>query len=62
VDTTIAAKVGGYTTTVEVVTWIAQGTGPVQTAVLIQAAGKIELTTTNVLLSFTKGVVAGIGS
>ena len=62
VETTITAKVGGYTTTVEVATWIAQGTGPVQTAMLIQAAGKIELTTTNVLLSFTKGAVPGIGS
>jgi hypothetical protein len=62
VDTVIAAKTGGYITTVEVATWIAQGIGPVQTAVLIQAAGKIELTTTNVLLSFTKGAVPGIGS
>jgi len=62
VDMTITAKVGGYTTTVEVATWIAQGTGPVQTAVLIQAAGKTELTTTNVLLSFTKGAVVGVGS
>ncbi|MGB6580315.1 MAG: hypothetical protein WBF34_20610 [Streptosporangiaceae bacterium] len=62
VDTVIAAKIGGSITTVEVDSWIAQGTGPVQTAVLIQAAGKIELTTTNVLLSFTKGAVPGIGS
>jgi hypothetical protein len=62
VDTVIAAKTGGSITTVEVATWIAQGTGPVQTAVLIQAAGKIELTTTNVLLSFTKGAAPGIGS
>ena len=62
VNTVIAAKVGGSMTTVEVAIWIAQGTGPVQTAVLIQAAGKIELTTTNVLLSFTKGAVPGIGS
>ena len=62
VDTVIAAKTAGYITTVEVATWIAQGIGPVQTAVLIQAAGKIELTTTNVLLSFTKGAVLGIGS
>jgi hypothetical protein len=62
VDTIISAKVGGSITTVEVATWIAQGTGPVQTAMLIQAAGKIELTTTNVLLSFTKGAVPGIGS
>jgi hypothetical protein len=62
VDTVIAAKMGGYITTVEVAAWIAQGTGPVQTAVLIQAAGKIELTSTNVLLSFTKGAVPGVGS
>ena len=62
VNTVIAAKVGGSITTVEAAAWIAQGTGPVQTAVLIQAAGKIELTTTNVLLSFTKGAVPGIGS
>ena len=62
VNTVIAAKVGGSITTVEVAIWIAQGTGPVQTAVLIQSAGKIELTATNVLLSFTKGAVLGIGS
>ena len=62
VETTITATVGGSTTTVEVATWIAQGTGPVQTAVLIQAAGKTELTTTNVLLSFTKAAVTGVGS
>ena len=61
VDMTIAAKVGGSTTTIEVATWIAEGTGPVQTAVLIQAAGRTELTATNVLLSFTKGL-APIGS
>jgi hypothetical protein len=61
VDMTIAAKVGGSTTTIEVATWIAEGTGPVQTAVLIQAAGKTELTATNVLLAFTKGPT-GIGS
>ena len=62
VDTVIAGQTGGSITTVEVATWIAQGIGPVQTVVLIQAAGKIELTTTNVLLSFTKGAVLGIGS
>ena len=33
-----------------------------KTAVLIQAAGKTELTSTNELLSFTKGAAAGIGS
>ncbi len=62
VDTTIIAKVGGYTTTVEVTTWIAQGVGPVETVELIRSAGNTELTTTNALLSFTKGAVAGIGS
>ena len=62
VDTTITAKVGGYTTTVEVTTWIAQGIGPVETVELIRSAGNTELTTTNALLSFTKGAVAGVGS
>ena len=61
VEMTIAGKVGGYTTTVEVTTWIAQGVGPVKTEVLIRAAGTTELTT-NELLSFTKAAVAGIGS
>jgi hypothetical protein len=62
VDTTIAAKVGGYTTTVEVTTWIAQGIGPVKTQELIRTAGTTELTITNELLSYTKGAVVGIGS
>jgi len=61
VEMTIAGKVGGYTTTVEVTTWIAQGVGPVKTEVLIRAAGTTELST-NELLSFTKAAVAGIGS
>ena len=61
VETTIAGKVGGYAATVEVTTWIAQGVGPVKTEELIRAAGQTELTT-NELLSFTKGTVAGIGS
>jgi len=61
VETTIAGKVGGYTTTVEVTTWIAQGVGPVKTEELIRAAGRTDLTT-NELLSFSKRTVAGIGS
>jgi hypothetical protein len=62
VDTTIAAKVGGYTTTVEVITWIAQGIGPVKAEELIRAPGQTGLTTTNELLSFTRGTEVGIGS
>ena len=48
--------------TVEVTVWIAQGTGPVKTEVLIRAPGGTGLTT-NELLSFTKAVSAiGDGS
>ena len=57
VETTITAKAGS----VEVSTWIAQGVGPVQTALLIQAAGMTEYSVTNMLLSFTKAT-PGIGS
>ena len=65
VDTTIAAKVGGYITTLELTTWIAQGVGPVQTEELIIAAGQTTGSTTSELVSFTKatkGAVVGIGS
>jgi len=57
VDMTVTAKAAS----VQVSTWIAQGVGPVQTAVLIQAAGMTEYSLTNVLLSFTKGA-PGVGS
>jgi hypothetical protein len=56
VDTIIVSKA----ITVAVTTWIAQGIGPVRTAVVIRAAGTTELAT-NQLLSFTKGAM-GIGS
>ena len=58
VKTTITAQ--GQT--VEVTVWIAQGTGPVKTEVLIRAPGGTGLTTSE-LLSFTKAVsVIGDGS
>ena len=58
VKTTISAQ--GQT--IEVTVWIAQGTGPVKTEVLIRAPGGTGLTT-NELLSFTKAVsVIGDGS
>jgi hypothetical protein len=58
VKTTITAE--GQT--VEVTVWIAQGTGPVKTEVLIRAPGGTGLTTSE-LLSFTKAVsVVGDGS
>jgi hypothetical protein len=47
---------------IEVTVWIAQGTGPVKTAVVIRAPGGTGITT-NELLSFTKAVsVVGDGS
>ena len=58
VKTTVTAQ--GQT--VEVTVWIAQGTGPVKTQVLIRAPGGTGLTTSE-LLSFTKAVsVVGEGS
>jgi hypothetical protein len=59
VRTTIAAQAG----TIEVITWIAQGVGPVKTQVLIQAGGKTQYTSTDELLSFTaRKAIVGVGS
>jgi hypothetical protein len=55
VTMTISVKVGGYGSTEEVQTWAAPGTGPVKTKVSLHATGNIELTSTDELLSFTKG-------
>jgi len=59
VDMTIVAK----TVTVEVINWIAQDIGPVETEVITNAAGMAQRSTTYELLSFTKGIsVIGDGS
>jgi hypothetical protein len=50
-----AIKVGNYSTTEEVETWQAPGTGPVKSEVLIRAAGSAEVTSLEELVSFTKG-------
>ena len=62
VNMTITTQVGSYTTTVDVKTWLAPGTGPVKSEVLTRAGGKTKLTTTNVLLTFTKGAARADGS
>jgi len=62
VDMTIARRVADYTSTVEVKTWVAPGTGPVKSEVLVRAAGKTELVTTDQLVTFTKGIVRADGS
>jgi len=55
VNVTMVMKVGNFTTTAVVKTWSAPGTGPVKTEELIEAAGRTGLTTTEELLTFTKG-------
>jgi hypothetical protein len=62
VNMTITMRVGSYTTSVDVKTWLAASTGPVKSEVLTHAGGKTELTTTNVLLAFTKGADRADGS
>jgi hypothetical protein len=62
VNMTITTQVGSYITSVDVKTWLAPGTGPVKSEVLTRAGGKTELTTTNVLLTFTKGAARADGS
>jgi hypothetical protein len=58
----VKATVTARGQTVEVTVWIAQGTGPVKTQVLIRAPGGTGLTTSE-LVSFTKAVSAvGDGS
>ena len=55
VDMVLAMKVGSFSTSVLVETWTAPGTGPVKSQVSVLAAGKTEVTTTEELLTFTKG-------
>jgi len=55
VTMTISVKVGDESSIEEVQTWAAPGTGPVKTKVSLHAAGNIVLTSTEELLSFTKG-------
>jgi len=55
VDMVLAMKVGSFSTSVLVQTWIAPGTGPVKSEVSVLAAGKTTLTTTEELLTFTRG-------
>ena len=55
VDMVLAMKVGSFSTSVLVQTWTAPGTGPVKSEVSVLAAGKTQLTTTEELLTFTRG-------
>jgi hypothetical protein len=55
VNMTIVTHVGSFSTTLTVKEWTAPGVGPVKTVELIKAAGKTQTTSTEALLSFTKG-------
>ncbi len=55
VDMILAVKVGSFSSSVLVKTWTAPGTGPVKSEVSVLAAGKTEVTTTEELLTFTRG-------
>jgi len=55
VDMVLAMKVGSFSTSVLVKTWTAPRTGPVKSQVFVLAAGKTQLTTTEELLTFTRG-------
>jgi hypothetical protein len=55
VTMTFSVKVGNESSTEEVQTWAAPGTGPVKTKVSVHAPGNIALTSTQELVSFTKG-------
>jgi hypothetical protein len=62
VDMAITTTLGNFATTVEVKTWLTAAAGPVKSEVLTYAGGKTNLTTTEELLSFTRGVVTSDGS
>jgi hypothetical protein len=55
VTMTLSLKVGDESSTEEVQTWVAPGTGPVKTKVSLSTVGSTVLTSTDELLSFTKG-------
>ena len=55
VNMTILTHVGSFATTITVKEWAAPGTGPVKSQEVIKAAGQSQISTTEALLTFTKG-------
>ena len=55
VTMTMSVRVGGFGSDEEIETWVAPGTGPVKSQVFLLAGGRSKLTTTEELLTFTKG-------
>jgi hypothetical protein len=55
VNMTILTHVGSFITTITIKEWTAPGTGPVKSEEIIKAAGQSQVTSTETLLTFTKG-------
>ncbi len=55
VNMTILTHVGSFATTITVKEWTAPGTGPVKSQEIIKAPGQSQISTTEALLTFTKG-------
>ncbi len=55
VNMTILTHVGSFATTITVKEWTAPGTGPVKSQEIIKAAGQSQISSTEALLTFTKG-------
>jgi hypothetical protein len=62
VTMTMVMQLGNFTSTAVVKVWTAPEAGPVKSEQFITAAGKTTLTTTEALLSFTKGAGGAVGS
>ena len=62
VTMTMVMQLGSFTTAVVVKVWTAPQAGPVKSEQFITAAGQTTLTTTEALLSFTKGPGGAAGS
>jgi hypothetical protein len=55
IDQTMTSKFDGYTSDLEIRTWVATGVGPVKQELMTITGGKATITNTEELKSFTKG-------
>jgi hypothetical protein len=55
-------KVGNFSTSVVISTWLAASTGPVRTEVDVTGGGQAKVITTSELLKFSKGFSQADGS
>jgi hypothetical protein len=62
VKMTFGMKVGNFSTSVVISTWLAASTGPVRTEVDVTGGGQAKVITTSELLKFSKGLSQADGS